>query len=94
MRRRDLVIVGSVGAFGQDLHRHKRRSASDESACFTTMPRLMGRDSGRSLRFEELLKFGWADGGNMRIEYRSAAVDADLVRAAAREMLGLNPAVI
>ena len=43
---------------------------------------------------EELRKLGWADGGNLRIEYRSAAVDAELVRDAAREMLALNPDVV
>lgn len=43
---------------------------------------------------EELRKLAWTEGGNTRIDYRSAAVDADLVRKYAAEMIALGPDVV
>jgi putative ABC transport system substrate-binding protein len=41
-----------------------------------------------------LADFGWKDGGNVRIEYRWASGDADLLRAHAAELARLVPDVI
>jgi len=43
---------------------------------------------------EELQKLGWTEGGNARIDYRSGAADADLVRTYAAEMVALGPDVV
>jgi len=43
---------------------------------------------------QELRTLGWTEGGNVRIEYRSAAVDADQVRRYAAEMVVLEPDVV
>ncbi len=43
---------------------------------------------------DELRKLAWTEGGNTRIDYRSAAVDADLVRKYAAEMIALGPDVV
>src|SRR5262249_59673098 len=95
MRRRDLVIVGSVGAFwprfaqAQAPERIRRIGVLHDYA-------ETDREGQRQIAAfrEELRKLGWADGGNLRIEYRSAAVDVELVRAAARQMRALKPDVI
>lgn len=43
---------------------------------------------------DELRKFGWIEGDNLRIEYRSGAVESDLLRSVAAEMLALKPEVV
>src|SRR6516165_10453034 len=43
---------------------------------------------------EELHKLGWTEGGNLQIDYRSAAADADLVRTYAAEMVARGPDVV
>src|ERR1041385_3796200 len=43
---------------------------------------------------EELRKLGWIAGENLQIQYRSGAVEGDLLRTAAAEMLALNPEVV
>jgi putative tryptophan/tyrosine transport system substrate-binding protein len=43
---------------------------------------------------EELQKLGWTDGRNARIDYRSGAADADLIRTYAAEMVALGPDVV
>ena len=43
---------------------------------------------------QELERLGWADGRNLRIEYRWAAGDADRVRNYATELVALAPDVI
>jgi len=43
---------------------------------------------------EELRKWGWIEGENLEIEYRSAAVEGDLVRKAAAELIMLKPDVV
>jgi putative ABC transport system substrate-binding protein len=41
-----------------------------------------------------LQQFGWADGRNLRIDYRIGGGDADRVRAHALELIGLTPDLI
>src|SRR5215831_1164179 len=43
---------------------------------------------------EELHKLGWTEGGNVQIDYRSAAADADLVQTYAAEMVARGPDVV
>ena len=43
---------------------------------------------------ERLESFGWSDGRNIRIDYRWAAGDADLLRSYSAELVGLKPDVI
>jgi putative ABC transport system substrate-binding protein len=43
---------------------------------------------------DELRKLGWSEGSNLRFEYRSAAVSAELARQYAEEMIALHPDVI
>jgi putative ABC transport system substrate-binding protein len=43
---------------------------------------------------EELQKLGWIEGGNVRIDYRWAAADVDVVRAYTAEMVALGPDVV
>src|SRR6478736_7638734 len=41
-----------------------------------------------------LQQFGWADGGNVRIDYRWAKGQADLFRQGAKELVQLAPDVL
>jgi putative ABC transport system substrate-binding protein len=43
---------------------------------------------------EALAKLGWADGRNIRIDYRWSVLGAERLRAAASELVGLTPNVI
>jgi putative ABC transport system substrate-binding protein len=43
---------------------------------------------------EQLRKLGWIEGENLEIQYRSAAVEGDLVRNAAAELITLKPEVV
>jgi ABC-type uncharacterized transport system substrate-binding protein len=43
---------------------------------------------------EELQKLGWAEGDNLRIDYRSGADEADLLRTYAREIIAQGPDVV
>ncbi len=42
---------------------------------------------------EELRKLGWTEGENLKVDYRSAAVDVDLARTYAAELIALGPDV-
>src|SRR5262245_31759044 len=43
---------------------------------------------------EELQKLGWTEGRNVQIDYRWAALDPELLRRFARELIALQPDVI
>jgi putative ABC transport system substrate-binding protein len=43
---------------------------------------------------EELQKLGWTEGRNVQIDYRWAALDPELIRRFARELIALQPDVI
>jgi putative ABC transport system substrate-binding protein len=43
---------------------------------------------------QSLAGLGWTDGGNMRIDVRSAGGDINRIRALARELVGLQPDII
>src|SRR5215831_5244714 len=43
---------------------------------------------------EELQKLGWTEGRNVQIDYRWAALDPELMRRFARELIALQPDVI
>jgi len=43
---------------------------------------------------EELQKLGWTEGRNVRIDYRWAALDPEMMRRFARELIALQPDVI
>src|SRR5712691_7253625 len=54
-----------------------------------------GEVQARTAAFREALeKLGWADGRNIRIDYRWGANSPERVRAAAAELVGLAPNVI
>jgi putative ABC transport system substrate-binding protein len=43
---------------------------------------------------EELQKLGWTEGRNVQVDYRWAALDPELMRRFARELIALQPDVI
>ena len=55
-----------------------------ELAFCTTMSRATRRDGCKSPpSATSVRKLGWVEGGNLRIDYRTAAVEAEFVRGAA-----------
>jgi ABC-type uncharacterized transport system substrate-binding protein len=53
-----------------------------------------GWQANRTALLEELAKFGWIEGGNVRIEVRFGAGHVDAMRAHAAELVRLTPDVI
>jgi putative tryptophan/tyrosine transport system substrate-binding protein len=48
-----------------------------------------------NVAFEDGLRsFGWANGGNLRIDYRSFEANTERMRSAARDIIALDPAVV
>jgi putative tryptophan/tyrosine transport system substrate-binding protein len=93
VRRRDVIIVlatmlGSRAGFGQNAAKKR------------VIGVLMGATSdaegeARGLVFEDALRgLGWRSGENIKIEYRWAAGDPNLVRSHAAELVGMKPDVI
>jgi putative ABC transport system substrate-binding protein len=93
MRRRDFLaflpaLIGSQSALAQNV------------ASKRVIGVLMGATNdaeglARGSIFEDSLrKLGWRSGDNIRVEYRWAAGDANLVRSHAAELVGMKPDVI
>jgi putative ABC transport system substrate-binding protein len=96
VRRRDFIraVVGSAAAWplavlAQPANRARRLGV------------LIGfgesdpEGQSRLTAFQQgLATLGWTDGGNLRIDYRRYAGDADRVRAAAKELVDLAPDVL
>ena len=69
-----------------------RRGSGGGSACLCILPRTTRKSSTRIAALRQGLQhFGWADGGNMRIDYRWAKGEADLFREGAKELVQLAP---
>src|ERR1700730_9891275 len=62
------------------------------------MPAGLENDPGARARLAQLIqglqKAGWTEGRNVRTDYRWGAVDSDTARAAAAELVALEPDVI
>jgi putative ABC transport system substrate-binding protein len=96
MKRRDFItLLGSTAAWpiaarGQQRERLRRvgvLTVGDDAPGSTFSAQLS------ALR-EELVKLGWAEGRNLRLEVRFGANDEDRIRASAAEIVGLAPDVI
>src|SRR5262249_39309515 len=70
-----------------------RRSATDRCADGVCRERPGTTDLRRRIP-GGLQKLGWAEGRNIRIDYRWGAGDADRIRSLARELVGLRPDAI
>jgi putative tryptophan/tyrosine transport system substrate-binding protein len=93
VRRREVIIalavmLGARAGFGQNAAKKR------------VIGVLMGATNdaegeARGLVFEDALRgLGWRSGENIRIEYRWAAGDPNLVRSHAAELVGMKPDVI
>ena len=96
MRRREFItVVGSVTATWPLRVRAQQSEPMRSIAVFSGIagddPEL--RERMAAFR-QELQKLGWADGHNLRIDFREGAVDAARYRKLAEELAALAPDVI
>jgi putative tryptophan/tyrosine transport system substrate-binding protein len=96
MRRRDLITLVSGAAATWPL-----ATRAQQAERMRRIGVLMGyAESDRTARSEvaafraALAKLGWTEGGNLRIELRWGAGDADRIRTFAKELVDLQPDVI
>jgi putative ABC transport system substrate-binding protein len=96
MKRRDFITLLSGAAVAWPL-----AAAAQSPRKIWRVGVLIGFDESdpegqaRLTAFRQGLQaLGWTDGGNLRIDYRRFPGDADLVRTAAAELVGLTPDVI
>jgi putative tryptophan/tyrosine transport system substrate-binding protein len=89
-----MLIAGSAGAWSL---RSRAQQTSKTRHIGILHDSLEGDPEGQAevAAFrEQLRKLDWIEGGNVHIDYRSAAADADLVGKYAAEMIALGPDVV
>jgi putative ABC transport system substrate-binding protein len=96
MRRREFITLFSVAALA-GLRAARAQQVDRVRRVGVLVSRAAG-DPEEQARFagflQGLQKLGWTDGGNLRIDYRWAAADADRSRTYAAELVALAPDVI
>jgi putative ABC transport system substrate-binding protein len=96
MRRRDFITVISAPVAVWSLAARAQQAGGPRR--IGVLMHLAADDPESSARVAALRQglqhFGWADGGNMRIDYRWAKGEADLFREGAKELVQLAPDVL
>jgi putative ABC transport system substrate-binding protein len=96
MRRREFISLlgGSVAAWSGAA----RAQQGTRARRVGVLMGLAESDSDAQPRvtafLRQLQELGWTDGGNVRIDYRWTAGDVERARAAAKDLVGLEPDVI
>jgi putative tryptophan/tyrosine transport system substrate-binding protein len=96
MRRREFISLlgGSVAAWSGAA----RAQQGTRARRVGVLMALAESDSDAQPRvtafLRQLQELGWTDGGNVRIDYRWTAGDVERARAAAKDLVGLEPDVI
>src|SRR5262245_50221729 len=94
MRRRD-VLTGLVGAALAAPSQARAQGQMRRIGFLSAIPADDPESQARLLAFlVEMQRLGWADGRNMRMDYRSGARDGQHVRRHADELIALAPDVI
>jgi putative ABC transport system substrate-binding protein len=95
MRRREFITLLGGAAVGWSL---SARAQTDQMRRIGALMAYAASDpegQSRGAAFEQGLKgLGWADGHNLRIEYRWPGDDVDRIRTFAKELVGMAPDAI
>jgi putative tryptophan/tyrosine transport system substrate-binding protein len=97
MRRRELIaVIASTAAAWPLLARAQQGERVRRVAVLSiTVPTAAEGDAQRKLLREELLKLGWIEGRNLRLDFRFFRTgEIDRIRAAAADLVRLEPDVI
>ena len=95
-RREFITLVGGAAAAAWPLvARAQRPEPMRRIGVLMNLAAANQEAHARRAAFEQALRqLGWADGGNVRIDYRWAGDDVDLLRRYAAELVALTPEVI
>ena len=94
MKRRDLITLLSAAVFLLPLAVRAQQSFRRLGVLLNLSENdLEAQRLVTSFR-EELAQLGWADGRNLRVDYRWTGGDADRARALAKELIELSPDII
>ena len=98
MQRRDFIALVSGAAAAATWPVAARAQQAERVRRIGVLYSLAESDpesTARRAAFERALKeLGWTDGGNLRIDYRWAANDPELIRKFAAELVAMTPDVI
>src|SRR4051794_26959510 len=96
LRRRELIaLLGGAAAVWPLATRAQQPNRMQRIGVLIEYAENDPEGQSRLVPFREgLRKLGWADGGNVRIDYRWGAGDPDRIRVFAAELVGLTPDVI
>jgi putative tryptophan/tyrosine transport system substrate-binding protein len=94
MRRREFVgLVGAAAAWSLAAQAQQDRRVRRIAVLLGDAPTEDSTGSFAAFR-EAMAKLGWMEGGNLRIDVRAGATDADRIRASAAEVVSLAPDAI
>jgi len=96
MRRRDVItLLGGAAAAWPIAARAQQPDRVRRIGVLYSLAESDPESAARRAAFERALKeLGWTDGGNLRIDYRWAANDPELIRKFAAELVAMAPDVI
>ena len=96
MKRRDLLALLSIACFLLPLPVRAQQSAQIRRLGVLLNLSENDLEAQRLVTAfrEELTRLGWADGRNLRVDYRWTAGDVDRARAFAKELVELSPDII
>src|SRR3977135_308881 len=96
MQRREFItLVGGVVAAWPLASRAQQADRARRIGVLYSLAEDDPESVMRRAAFEQAIKeLGWVNGGNLRIDYRWARNDPELLRKYVAELIGLGPAVI
>jgi putative tryptophan/tyrosine transport system substrate-binding protein len=94
MRRREFIAGLGVVAWPLTARAQQSDRVRRVGVLTTREENAPGWQASRTALLDELAKFGWIEGGNVRIEFRFGAGHVDAMRAYAAELVRLAPDVI
>jgi len=95
MRRREVIaVIGAAAAWPLAGRAQQARQLRRLGVLVTTGENDPEWGTERSAFLEAMQSLGWADGANLRIDYRFAAGDRDRLAAASKELAALKPDVL
>src|SRR5436305_14256686 len=96
MKRRDVIVLLGGGAAVWPLAAHAQQpDRMRHIGVLMNYPESDGEGKAFVAEFQKgLQKLGWAEGHNIRFDYRWAALDAELSQRFAKELTALQPDLI